>query len=336
VTVWAASKGLIGPAGAGVSSVTADAPLSVANGTTSPKISLTGTLPDASFPAILPAVSGANLTSLSASNLAGGTVPDARFPATLPSVSGANLTNLNASNLSSGTLPAARMPAVSGDVTSAAGSTSATVTRLQGVSVSATAPSSGQSLVYNGSAWTPTATGSGTVTSITAGTGLTAGALGTSGGSITGSGTLNLADSGVTANSYTNANITVDRHGRITAASSGSSGSTVTFQIVLLTASATITANSSTTHLLLNNQVGGPTGITVKLPATPSDGQVFQIVHFNCSASPAAYTIDGNGAYVIGSANGTTNPTYSATSTATRPQLIFVQSLNAWVILTLS
>ena len=38
--------------------------------------------------------SGANLTSLNASNLGSGTVPDARFPATLPAISGVNLTNL--------------------------------------------------------------------------------------------------------------------------------------------------------------------------------------------------------------------------------------------------
>jgi hypothetical protein len=70
-----------------------------------------GTVPDARFPATLPAVSGANLTALNASNLSSGTVPDARFPATLPSTSGANLTSLNASNLSSGTVPDARFPA---------------------------------------------------------------------------------------------------------------------------------------------------------------------------------------------------------------------------------
>ena len=38
-----------------------------------------------------------DLTALSASNLTSGTVPDARFPATLPAVSAANLTNLPAS-----------------------------------------------------------------------------------------------------------------------------------------------------------------------------------------------------------------------------------------------
>ena len=37
---------------------------------------------------------GSTLTNLNASNLSSGTIPDARFPATLPAISGANLTNL--------------------------------------------------------------------------------------------------------------------------------------------------------------------------------------------------------------------------------------------------
>jgi hypothetical protein len=70
-----------------------------------------GTLPDARFPATLPAVNGSALTNLDADNLASGTVPDARFPATLPAANGSALTNLNASNLASGTVPDARFPA---------------------------------------------------------------------------------------------------------------------------------------------------------------------------------------------------------------------------------
>jgi len=70
----------------------------------------TGTVPDARFPATLPAVSGANLTALNASNLGSGTVPGARFPATLPAASGANLTALNGSNIASGTVADARLP----------------------------------------------------------------------------------------------------------------------------------------------------------------------------------------------------------------------------------
>jgi mucin-19 len=70
--------------------------------------------------------------------------------------------------------------------------------------------------------------GSGTVTSITAGTGL-------SGGTITTSGTIALANTTVTAGSYTLASITVDAQGRITAASSGSAGGTGTVTSVAMT-----------------------------------------------------------------------------------------------------
>ena len=71
-----------------------------------------GTLPDARFPATLPAVSGANLTNLDAADLASGTIPDARFPATLPALNGSALTDLNASALASGTVNNARLDTV--------------------------------------------------------------------------------------------------------------------------------------------------------------------------------------------------------------------------------
>jgi len=47
---------------------------------------------------------GSGLDALSASNLSAGTVPDARFPATLPAASGVNLTALPAANIT-GVLP---------------------------------------------------------------------------------------------------------------------------------------------------------------------------------------------------------------------------------------
>ncbi len=68
-----------------------------------------GTVPDARFPATLPALNGSALTALNATQLTSGTVPDARFPATLPALNGSALTALNATNLGSGTVPTARL-----------------------------------------------------------------------------------------------------------------------------------------------------------------------------------------------------------------------------------
>src|SRR6056300_1552187 len=53
-----------------------------------------------------------DLANLNADNLTSGTVPDARFPATLPAANGVNLTALNASNVASGTLSSDRLPTV--------------------------------------------------------------------------------------------------------------------------------------------------------------------------------------------------------------------------------
>lgn len=97
----------------------------------------------------------------------------------------------------------------------------------------------------------------GTVTSITAGTGL-------SGGTITTSGTVALANTAVTAGSYTNANITVDAQGRLTSASNGTaSGGTVTSvsgtgTVSGLTLTGTVTTSGSLT-------LGGNLSITADM-----------------------------------------------------------------------
>jgi len=73
--------------------------ISAANLTSIPAGNLTGTVADARFPATLPAASAANLTAIPAANITG----------TLPAISGASLTSLNATNLGSGTVPTARL-----------------------------------------------------------------------------------------------------------------------------------------------------------------------------------------------------------------------------------
>ena len=79
-----------------------------------------------------------DLTTLSASNLTSGTVPDARFPATLPAVSAANLTNIPAANIT-GTLPAIDGSALTGIATTTGGG--AIYENSATISVSRTIPS---------------------------------------------------------------------------------------------------------------------------------------------------------------------------------------------------
>src|SRR5210317_2068653 len=121
-----------------------------------------GTVPDARFPATLPAVSGANLTNLDADDLASGTVPDARFPATLPAANGSALTALNATNIASGTLSSDRLPTVPTTKGGTGLTAIGTANQVLAVNAGATA------LEFQ----TPT---TGDITGVTAGSGLTGG-----------------------------------------------------------------------------------------------------------------------------------------------------------------
>jgi hypothetical protein len=59
-----------------------------------------GTIPDARFPATLPALNGSALTALNATQLTSGTVPDARFPATLPALNGSAINKFKRNSIS--------------------------------------------------------------------------------------------------------------------------------------------------------------------------------------------------------------------------------------------
>ncbi len=102
-------------------------------------IASVGTVTVGTWSGLFGAVSGANLTSLTAANLAGtitssvqdnitrtGTVTSGTWSGSFGAVSGANLTNITAGNLS-GTILAVNFPALIGDVTTAGGSLSTAI-----------------------------------------------------------------------------------------------------------------------------------------------------------------------------------------------------------------
>lgn len=195
----------------------------------------------------------------SAATFSGMVSADAGIRATTVSASGV----IGGSNLS-GTNTGDQTITLSSDVSgSGTSGITATVTRIQNIQVKSGTPNNGEALIYNASAsnWEPTAiAGGGTVTSVSAGAGLTA-----STNPITTTGAIQIADTTVSAGTYTLSTVTVNSRGQITAASNGTAGSgTVTSAAVSGNNGITVAGSPITTEGVIVLGLGNitPTSIS--------------------------------------------------------------------------